>query len=1116
MSILSKRPIGPLDSDTSDYTIDQSSVRYRLNLRVGSASEDGGNVGYLENIKGNTQIPFALPVGSNKCIGDLVDEVNNKVYLFIWNSASTHGIYQFDYITNSVVKVIQNLTDTGSVDVLKFDINHRINHANIIDGREFVSGVNQMLLLYWTDGLNFPRKINVNKAINGGYGVINENDINNYAMAPTEPIWAAYTKDYDLLNQNNTYSDLVNKLFEFKYRWIYDDNETSCYSPISKAIIGDKFSSINLSIPTGSKNVIRIELVVRYNIKDSESGVWTDFMLLKDFVKSTLSIQNDSYTQFIFTTLKNLIFIDQNESSLIYDNIPLLAETQEIVNGNVLVYGNITDGYDNPIINVTSNSALKEVIPAKSVNSNVMSILPIKNVGGVITYRVYIWAYNGGATYKIYLNNHLTYIEEQYQYAASFIENATSIRNFFMVIMGGYNPLSTNTITKSFDFDLTTKSISKFSAGLVSGLEPQFEDVIYNYRCFNIRSVNQLGLVYYDEQGRFGSVCTNDNTMVFTSDTYIPINNGSVTHDLNIPIYKLEVKHQPPDWAYSYQVVRTDDISRSYSNYYIAEITAFDKVKITLLNDQVDKGNISSTYGFVIGDKIRALNSINNNGNQGIAFPSFQKSITIKSYDATSGILTLDGLLDVSTGVVVIELFRSNNNIDKVYYEFGEKYLIGNPTLSNRFHYGKEEDQDPSNPISQPALISVTDGPEFVRIKQMTVPSPSSYHFPITFSTDAFDLVYAKNRQTGRNNVVDSTYRRINRPTTIVFSQTFVPNSNINGFSRFFFEDFKEYHLDKGDIKKIALRENYLICYQQLKTGNIPISRSIIEDLSQAGQVGISQAILGEITYYQYDDCGIGDSASSFARIGNNFYHVNPNIGKVFRLSAGGMDDISGVYKMNSYFSKKLKSYIGVDKIIGYVDTDKFDYLITFEDSGSEFEETIGFTDNNLIKSFTSFWSFIPDDGFSAGNNLFTLENGSLWKHETNEDRNTFYGVPYNSEITPIWNDSALQMKTYISLMLQSNGEWSVPEVNTELNQESELTVQNFYVEDLGGGNIITNKEGIRSASFLRATNSSGGLIEGDVLKGVWMKCKLVNNSTDKIFLFTTDIKAVPSYQGIK
>jgi hypothetical protein len=52
--------------------------------------------------------------------------------------------------------------------------------------------------------------------------------------------------------------------------------------------------------------------------------------------------------------------------------------------------------------------------------------------------------------------------------------------------------------------------------------------------------------------------------------------------------------------------------------------------------------------------------------------------------------------------------------------------------------------------------------------------------------------------------------------------------------------------------------------------------------------------------------------------------------------------------------------------------------------------------------------------------------------------------------------------------------------------------------------------------SFLRDSNSPGGLLNGDDLKGNWIRLKLSESQTTKTTLLSADVRHIPSYQGIK
>ena len=80
---------------------------------------------------------------------------------------------------------------------------------------------------------------------------------------------------------------------------------------------------------------------------------------------------------------------------------------------------------------------------------------------------------------------------------------------------------------------------------------------------------------------------------------------------------------------------------------------------------------------------------------------------------------------------------------------------------------------------------------------------------------------------------------------------------------------------------------------------------------------------------------------------------------------------------------------------------------------------TVSFSED--VKGWTSFKSFIPDSGVSLNSQYYTMKNGELFQHYTNESRNCFYGEslatstpnPTPSSITVILNQSPSSVKSF-------------------------------------------------------------------------------------------------------
>ncbi len=84
-------------------------------------------------------------------------------------------------------------------------------------------------------------------------------------------------------------------------------------------------------------------------------------------------------------------------------------------------------------------------------------------------------------------------------------------------------------------------------------------------------------------------------------------------------------------------------------------------------------------------------------------------------------------------------------------------------------------------------------------------------------------------------------------------------------------------------------------------------------------------------------------------------------------------------------------------------------------------------------KGWTSFWSYVPDWMIGLNSSFYSFSEGKLYKHNTNQNRNTFYGTPYKSTITTVFNDDPLQMKVFKTLSLDSNKPWKAI-IDTQLN----------------------------------------------------------------------------------
>jgi len=393
---------------------------------------------------------------------------------------------------------------------------------------------------------------------------------------------------------------------------------------------------------------------------------------------------------------------------------------------------------------------------------------------------------------------------------------------------------------------------------------------------------------------------------------------------------------------------------------------------------------------------------------------------------------------------------------------------------------------------------------------------------------DTFNLVTNSN---GRPSVIDENARQTYFPTVIRFGQAYQSNTNINATNRFIYEDFDEYDRTFGDVLRLHVRDRYLKVFQQFKVGNVPILTQIVKDVTGNPLQANSNQLINKIQYYA-GNYGIGDAATSLAW--NNFadYFIDNYRGVVCRLSQNGIEPISIINKTNAFFVSKTASYrndlnngipvsggiyTGNPCIYGVFDANTNKYIIAMEEinryeSGGvtlkyhQDPYTISFAENE--NAFESFYSYFPEFMGEVNTTLFTFKNGQIWKHGTLPYCN-FYGTQYNASITNVFNTNSMDKKTWISVMETGNTAWACPVIYTQMDTGGSTSIK--QQSELLEADFVT-LESEYQASFLKDSNSPGGLIEGDSLKGNYIVIKFEKASANSfVYLNSATTKYINS-----
>lgn len=143
------------------------------------------------------------------------------------------------------------------------------------------------------------------------------------------------------------------KIFQFRYRYIYDDYEASVWSSISpiplptvfETLVGsflqyNKDNTINVWVDSGSYEVRTIEVAVR----DGNTGAWQIYKRIEKYSpEGLILLDSNIYALAVFTNNEVIEGIDPDDASRPFDYVPLVAGRQTVMEKNRLLYGDIDE-----------------------------------------------------------------------------------------------------------------------------------------------------------------------------------------------------------------------------------------------------------------------------------------------------------------------------------------------------------------------------------------------------------------------------------------------------------------------------------------------------------------------------------------------------------------------------------------------------------------------------------------------------------------------------------------------------------------------------------------------------------------------------------------------------
>jgi len=1174
---------GGLNLDDSLYIVPKNSYVDAFNITRDAI--EGSNDMSITNVVGNRIVDYALPSGRNVCIGSLANPLRNTIIYFIWNENNYDLILQYNNTSRTIIPIFSNLTDSDGVDILEFTENDKITGINIYPRDEGD-------LLFFLDSLGRPTTIDIEKFISGTYIPVTRDIINVCKNPPLAPPSNIYSTD-----TSRRTNSVRNKLFRFKYRWVYDNNEKSTCSPISVVplpsnILDNQYNSIitnnnkiDLLLDSGAKDVKAVELLMSYVNK---TNIWSDFYIVDTVNKDDITLLSAVATPYIdlfveiqiafsgsssigtviniyltqlagggqvlvgtYTTvagdvIQNIIdglilsiiatgltflpyyvgnnlylgwntniyafdevtvtnfdvnnvtfgysfyndstypLLNVEESIQLFDYVPDLAKAQEMPNGNVLMYGAITEGYDNDLVPNVINTIL--TIPRGndsslgSLSVDIQSITTFGYYESVLTFsgnplagtaiRIYTTSGATLGTYLTQVNDGLQQITDGLRASMNQIGNVAFVSN-----NGGV---------------MQVKS-ALFLGGPLSSIVPPNNNFASNsIPTFPFSTARQIGIAYFDKKGK-------TNGIVYNSTLSFPAYSENGGRQTLCPYINTKIYHTPPEWAWSYNFYLTKEPTEYiyWCAIKIIRDTNGIDVYIDISNFKINQRYNETTtnvlsYTFQDGDRVRLIREGNPTGpvysdNQDASIDGVIEDPKISGSTVVGQFIKVTNFTGLLNNVfnnqnIIIQIYRPEqqlpNNANAVFYEYGAQYYIGDPELPTRYHKGQVTDQVFAT--NTPAEFNFYDGDAYFRVRSVKI-SESGYRTYNALDRNFVDIyISAVNSIDGRPNVIDINAKRAYYSTLVRFGGAYQANTNINALNRFFPNNFDEYDYSYGDIMRFKVRDRFVRVFQKFKVGQVPLYNQILKELNKENLV-VTDRLLNPIQYY-IGDIGIGDNAESLASYNFADYFTSNVKGVIARVSNDGVKFLSVEHKVNSWATDFIPLRSGNYKIYGAFDQRLGNYICALEATDTDIPRTILWDEEN--NSFETFMGYYPEMMVTLGVLLVMFKDGKLYTHDS-EMYNTFFGTTQDSTFTPVFNEKPLDKKTFETLTEVASEVWEVPEIMTDLNSYGNIKMQtNMVTQD------FEQLEGSFEGAILRDINSQGGIIEGDTMKGKYITTK--------------------------
>ena len=390
-----------LDKSTDYKLVQKTSMIDALNLYVSDQNGEA-SAGVIKPVLGTEALEFTdgttISSSDVRVLGSTVDDLTGVLYFYVWTSTpSETGVYAYD--KRSILSPDGGLIKVFTSDVFNFPPDGFVK-GDIVYKKERNRPQDSTIpdvdsLLYFTDNVNEPRKLDVYRALfaDDMPTLVNPEDyykVHDILCAcPKVPMGNVdYTFEADTTKEVSNFENIPG--IQFAVQGVYTDGSVTAIGPYSKiafppsvvnrgAAPAAKVLNHNvckIKIPPYQEDFEFVKILFRYGNKAS----FRELAEVPNQGSSSDENWNSSTREYSFYNDQVAKGVSPSDVAKTFDNLPRQARAQAVVS-NRLVFSNFRDGFDPYKPEVTTTVLFKNR-PAEGTDFTIDIVPTIETTSG--------------------------------------------------------------------------------------------------------------------------------------------------------------------------------------------------------------------------------------------------------------------------------------------------------------------------------------------------------------------------------------------------------------------------------------------------------------------------------------------------------------------------------------------------------------------------------------------------------------------------------------------------------------------------------------------------------------------------------------------------------------